>query len=56
MVSPDRGSAEELVEIVVGTDPHPDDRIAVPLPDRPILLADTNGPDMVIAAQPLEPQ
>ncbi len=47
-------SAEERVKVIVRTDPNPDNRVTVALAHSPVLLVDSHGPDVVIAAQFLE--
>jgi hypothetical protein len=46
--------AKERVEVVVGTDPDPDNRIAIALADRAVLLIDPHRPDLFVAGQLLE--
>ena len=46
--------AKERVEVVVETDPDPDNRIAVALADRAVLLIDPHRPDLFIAGELLE--
>lgn len=48
--------AEELVEVVMGTDPDPGHGFTGTLPNGAILLIDTNRPDILIPAQFLESQ
>jgi hypothetical protein len=45
---------KKRVEVVVGTDPDPDNRIAIALTDRAVLLVDPHRPDLFIAGQLLE--
>ena len=46
--------AEERVEVVVRADPDPDNRTAIALADRPVLLVDPHRPDLFIARELLE--
>jgi len=46
-----RDSGEELVEIVVGTDPDPDHGVAVALAHGTVLLVDPDGPGVFVAAE-----
>ncbi len=56
MVAPESGSAKEIVELVVRANPDPDDGVAASLAHGPVLLVDADGPDMVVAAERLEPE
>ena len=49
-------STEQFVEVIVGAKPDPDDGVAASLADRPVLFVDAHGPDVVVAAQFLEPK
>ena len=46
--------SKEPVEVVVRTDPDPNNRIAIALTNRAVLLIDPHRPDLVIAGQLLE--
>ena len=46
--------AKELVEVVVRTDPDPDNGVAIALTDRAVLLIDPHRPDLFVAGELLE--
>ena len=45
---------KEGVKVVVGTDPDPNNRVAIALADRAVLLIDPHRPDLFIAGELLE--
>ena len=49
-------SAKERLEVVVGTDPDPDNGIAFAFTDRAVLFIDPHRPNLVIASELLETQ
>jgi hypothetical protein len=46
--------AKELVEVVVGTNPDPDNHVAIAFTDGPVLLIDPHRPDLFIAGELLK--
>jgi hypothetical protein len=40
---------EEIVELVVGADPNPVDRVALALSHRAVVVADSNGPGAFVS-------
>ena len=48
-------SAEELIKIVMRANPDPDDGIHVALTNNAVLFVDTDGPNVLIAAEFFEP-
>ena len=47
-------STEEFIELIVRTDPNPDDCVAGPLSNGAILFIDANRPNVVITTKLLE--
>ena len=50
------GSAKQMVEIVVGSDPNPNDGVGPAFTDGAVLLVNADRPEVFVAAQFFEPE
>src|ERR1035438_437638 len=49
-------SGKEFVEVVMRTDPNPDNRVAAAFPHGAVLLINAHGPEVLVASKLLETQ